>query len=183
MVAVPGNEFVPRSPRTMLREWITEQIEGDDAEVSAVGLLPLAEERFANDSEFRAALFRLALVELLPDVLRQLLNGKRGYARLGAVYVASAEMNKLVMKRLRSWYENGHNSTHVPLLRMTCDDFDYALEQRRAQVQGHLTAIAFLEELRSGLPTGTTVSEFYVESDLARIYARHYGKKGGSDGS
>jgi hypothetical protein len=162
----------------MLREWVAGEIGDGVKEVSAHALMPQAELRFRNDPEFQEALLRSALAELLPDVLRRLLGEKRGEARgmiqIGGTFYSREDLTAKVTDRLRQWYENGHNSTHVPLLMMTRGDLDYALAARNRQVQGHLRAIGFLEEIRDGLPEGATVQAHYTETELTRIYERYF---------
>lgn len=172
---------IARSPGAMVREWIRAAIEGRD-EVSATDLIPAAELRFLDDPEFWNGVAMYLLPALVSDELVSVLSQKRGVSKYGRFYMSDDKFEEAVAsmrKRLSGWYENSLDSTHKVMLRMRKPELVYAINGRQTQVNGHVQAISFMEELAEGLPDDdVTVEEFYTDEALTNIYNRYYGEGG-----
>jgi hypothetical protein len=167
-------EVVTRSPQSLIREWLAREISGSP-QVSLGDLLPLARERFGNDSEFREALIAFSLPMLVDTALQQVMLGNRRFTKTGVAYTTPEEIERLKNVQLAQWYESASYSVHAPILRMTAPELDYAIGQRHKRAATELQRAAFLQELRDGLPDDETrVEDHYSDEQLAAIYSKHF---------
>jgi hypothetical protein len=170
-------DVVPRTPQSILREWVQREINGV-SRVALGDLLPLARQRFAKDKEFQQAVVNYSLPGLVEDALRQAMHGNRRFTRTGFSYTTPEEVDNLVKNKLAHWLENSSSSVHAPILRMVRPELDYAIEQRRKRATSELQVASFMQELRDGLPDDTTQPiDFYSKEDLARIYTKHFSRE------
>ena len=164
-------------PKVILREWIGQKLE-EQGEISASSLYDEAYATFGADEEFMQAVFAAALPTLLDEAMRSVMSRERarkGLVKFGDGVATEEHVQALMVKSLLRWYENSLGNIHVPLLRMTRSQLDYAIDQRQQQVKGHMRRIAFLQDLRSGLENDLqTIEECYTEAELAAIMRRHF---------
>jgi hypothetical protein len=166
----------PVTPQALLRAWVRELAEtGDDLVLE--DLVKVAKSQFGDDPKFVEALVETALPGMVEEAMVAALGYNRAMVRRGGWFGTVAAEEGAVADRLQRWYENGHNSTHMSLLRMRRPDLRHALGQRQTQVAGQLRAIGFLEALHDGLQNDDeTIADRYSETELAEIMERFYGE-------
>lgn len=174
-------EVIKRSPQSILREWLTREIEGLP-HVSVGDLLPIARKEFAKNEEFQKAIVDYTLPVLVEDVLRGVMSRNRKFTQTGRSYTTPEEIERLIKERLAHWYENSQSSVHAPILKMTAPELEYAIVQRRKRAATEIARAAFMEELREGLPDEETrVEDAYSHEELAAIYSKHFSKEDEDD--
>ena len=163
-----------RPVSTIIREFITESIEGADT-IVLTDLQAAAVVNFTGDAEYAEALLRDATGLLVADQLRSLMRTNRHLIPTENGATTSERLNLRAKQIAALIYESTGDGTRKALIAMNRTELRFARQQREAMADSILQFATFERALEERLPNdSTTVGEFFSDAEFAALWRDHF---------
>lgn len=163
-----------RSLLQYLSDFVKEATEQSD-EFALSDLIEEAESRFIDDDEFREAAVRDAVRQLLPQVVREIVRGRRGMLETAAGAVRASRIEKTARERLASIFESPHRDGHfVNALALRKPDIALLVDNYDVQIRGLHRAREGWAALARLLPNNSVTVGDLPSAKLDRVWREHF---------